>query len=213
MKRALFGDRDHLGFAVNRCGRREDDVLYAVVAGHVKEHQRTCYVVPVVFERLLRGFAHGLEASEMNDGVDVVLGEHALACFAIEDGSLDELQLVGVGTGKFANAVDRSNAGIGKVVKDNDVVVLLKQLDAGVAADEAGTAGNQDGLGVVLAGKAFVGHMRCLSLVYRHKKDTTSGCNARYAQEFNRGGDSLTIVSWLGFAQCSAKKGSLGFGA
>ena len=48
-----------------------------------------------------------------------------------------------------------------------------------MAADEAGTAGNQDGLGVVLAGKAFVGHMRCLSLVYRHKSDTTSGCKRR----------------------------------
>lgn len=69
------------------------------------------------------------------------------------------------------------------------------QLDAGVAADEAGTAGNQDGLGAVLAGKAFVGHVRCLSLIYGYKQDTTSGCSARYAQEFNRGCELLTIVS------------------
>ncbi len=152
VQRAGLGDRDLLGFAVHRGGGREDDVLHAVVAGNVEQHQRAGHVVPVVLKGLLGAFAHGLEAGEVDDGVDAVLGEGALARLAVQDGSLHELQLVGRSVGELADAVHRHQAGIGQVVQDNHVVTLFEQLDAGVAADEPCTAGNQDGQVAVLAG-------------------------------------------------------------
>ena len=152
VQRAALGDGNLLGLAVHRGGRREDNVLHAMVARHVEQYQRTGNVVPVVLKRLFGAFAHCLEAGEVDDGVDAVLGEGALARLAVQDGGLHELQLIGGSAGELADAVDRYQAGIGQVVQDNHVVALLEQLDAGVAADEARTAGNQDGLCAVLAG-------------------------------------------------------------
>ena len=43
----------------------------------------------------------------------------------------------------LADTVARLLAGVGKVVHDGHGVAALEQLDAGVRADEAGTAGDQ----------------------------------------------------------------------
>ena len=63
-------------------------------AGHVAQGQRAREVIPVVFQRLLHAFAHGLEAGEVDDGVHVVLGEDAVERRAIEEVRLVEFQAV-----------------------------------------------------------------------------------------------------------------------
>lgn len=90
MKGARFGDGNGVGFAIDRCRRREDDVLDAVVARDVEKDEGASYVVPIVFERLFRAFPDGFEASEVDDRIDVVTGEHFFERSPIEDGCLDE---------------------------------------------------------------------------------------------------------------------------
>ena len=129
-------------------------------ARHVAQRQRAGEVVPVVLERLLHAFAHGLEAGEVNDGVDVVLGEHLVKGIAVKNIDLVELQLVAVGVdaGDAAHALDGKLARIAQVVHDDHAVSLLQQLHARVAADEAGAARDEHaGIGVLL-GKALVRH-------------------------------------------------------
>ena len=81
--RAILGDRDELWLAVHRGAAGEHQVLHAVVARHVAQHQRAGDVVPVVLKRLLHAFAHGLEAGEVDDGVDVVLVEDGVERLAV----------------------------------------------------------------------------------------------------------------------------------
>ena len=46
----------------------------------------------------------------MDDGVDVVFREHALACLTVEDGSFDELQLLFACVAQLADAIDGNEA-------------------------------------------------------------------------------------------------------
>lgn len=72
----IFGDRNHLGVAIDGCAAREDDVLHIMVARYIEQYERTGNVVPVVFERLLGRFAHRFKAREVNDRIDVVRSEY-----------------------------------------------------------------------------------------------------------------------------------------
>ena len=155
-----FGDGDEVRLAVHGRTGREHDVLDVVLAGDAAQHQRAGDVVPVVLQRLLDAFAHGLEAGEVDDGVDVVFLEDALKRLAVEDVVLVERQAVVIGgqAGDLAHAVERHLARIAQVVDHDDAVTLVEQFDAGVAADETGAAGDQNADLIVGLGKALVGH-------------------------------------------------------
>ena len=92
----------------------------------------------VVFQRKTAAFPDGLEAREVNDGVDRMRSEDSAQkrlvahVAAIEYGrnARDCLDLL--------RHVRRS---VGKIVRDNDRMSGLDQLDAGVASDEARAAG------------------------------------------------------------------------
>ena len=162
---ALLGDRDELGLAVHRCAAGEHDVLHAMVARHIAQHQRAGDVVPVVLQRLLHAFANRLEAGEVDDGVNVVFGEDGVKRFSVQDVLLVETQLgvVGVDAADLADAVDGDLAGIAQVVHDDHAVASLDQFDAGMAADESGTARDQDAQVLLVFRQSFVCHESSLS--------------------------------------------------
>ena len=158
--RAILGDGDELRLAVHRGARREHEVLHAVRAGHVAQGQRAREVIPVVFQRLLHAFAHGLEAGEVDDGVHVVLGEDAVERRAIEDVRLVEFQAVVVcrQAGDLSHPVKRELARVAQVVHNDHVVALIQQFDAGVTSDEPGSARYEHAdIGMIL-GQALVRH-------------------------------------------------------
>lgn len=72
----IFGDRNHLGVAIDGRAAREDDVLHIMVARYIEQCERTGNVVPIVFERLLGRFAHRFKACEVDDRIDVVRSEY-----------------------------------------------------------------------------------------------------------------------------------------
>ena len=119
----------------------EDDVLHAVVAHGFAETDRGEEVVVVVFQRHHDRFAHGLEPGEVDRAVDAVLFKDA-----VEHGAV--AHVVFIEGDLFArdhfHTLDRLRAGIYKVVDDDDLMAAVEQLHAGVAADVAGAAGDED---------------------------------------------------------------------
>ena len=140
---AILGDGDELGLAVHRGARREHEVLASGRTRRLAQHEGARHVVPVVLERLLNALAHGLEAGEVDDGIDVVLGEHAVERFAVEDAGLVERQSIIADAGDGPHAVERNLARVAQVVQHDHAVSPVQQLDARVAADEPGTSCDQ----------------------------------------------------------------------
>ena len=159
---AGFGDGDELRLAVDGGARGEHDVLHAVGARYVAEYERAGNVVPVVLERLGNALANGFIAGEVDYGVHLVRGEDVFERLAVEDARLIELQAIGLralcDAGDGANAVERDLARVAQVVNHDDGVAAIEQLHAGVAADEAGAAGDEDCGFLGSFSKALVGH-------------------------------------------------------
>ena len=141
---AGLGQRQGVRVSVDGGGAAEDDGLAAVVAHDVNECEGVAQVVGVVLDGLGDRLAYGLEAGKVDDAVDLVRGEDLLQCVAVVDVGDDELEVCGgLGADDGLDAVLDLCGGVGEVVHDDDLVAVLKQLDAGVAADEAGAAGHE----------------------------------------------------------------------
>ena len=145
-----FGDGHLIRIPVDGGAGGEHDALHAVPPRHIRQHQRAAHVVPVILQRLLHAFAHGFEAGEVDDAVDVMLREHALQRGFVQDGGFDELEAVSFGVFRgqatdLANAVQGLFVGVAEVIQHHHAVVRVQQLHHGVAADEPGAAGDQDG--------------------------------------------------------------------
>ena len=145
MLRALLGDGHELRLAIHRGARGEHNVLHTVIARDIAQDERARDVVPVVLKRLLHAFAHRLETGEVDDCIDVMLGEDGFHRIAVEHVRLVERASISADSSNLAHAFDGDFARVAQIVDDNDVEAFRKQLDAGVRADEPGAAGNQDG--------------------------------------------------------------------
>ena len=139
--RAVFRDRDLGGIAVYSGGRGEDDLLAAVLAHDVAEHKGGTDVVGIVFQRLSGGFAHGLVACEVDDGVDAFLvkevcqGCSVLYVDLIESGTLSCDGL---------DPVYDQGFGIIKVVGDDNVIACVQEFNNCMASDKTCTACYED---------------------------------------------------------------------
>ena len=126
--------------AVDRRGGREHQ-LDAAVCGHgLDQRERGVEVVAVISQRDAAAFAHGLEAGEVDDGVDLMRGENFLQRGAVADIRLVEHRF---DARDGLNLLDDIGLGIGQIVHDNDLVPRLLQLHAGVASDKPGAAGDK----------------------------------------------------------------------
>ena len=115
-----------------------------MIARDIAQDERARDVVPVVLKRLLHALPHRLETGEVDDRVDVVLGEDGFHRVAVEHVRLVERASIGADSGNLAHAFDGDFARIAQIVDDDDVEAFRKQLDTGVRADESGAAGDQD---------------------------------------------------------------------
>jgi hypothetical protein len=141
---ALLRERAGCRVAVDRGGAGEDDVLAAVVAHHVHEREGVAQVVGVVLDGLADGLAHGLEASEVDHAVDVVLVKDGVHGLAVVDVGAVEGEVGGSGVAHDGlDAADDLLRRVGEVVDNDYLVAVLKELHHRVAANEAGAAGDE----------------------------------------------------------------------
>ena len=82
----------------------------------------------------------------MDDGRDRVRSEHGIEGTSIANVAFDEAHPALVNVGDAADTLDNRAAAVRKVVGYDHLVAGRKQLDAGVRADGARAAGDQDGL-------------------------------------------------------------------
>ena len=137
-----FGEGSGGVVAVDGGGGAEDDAVAVVVAHGLQKGEGGVDVVAVVLDGLDDGLADGLVAGEVDDGLDVVLGEDLLKLLAAGDVALVEF---GSLAGDLLDAVYDGAFGVEEVVGDDDVLVALEEFDGGVRADEAGSACEKDG--------------------------------------------------------------------
>ncbi len=117
-----------------------------MVAHDVHQRERVAQVVGVVLDGLLHRLAHGLEAGKVNHAVDLVVGEDLLQGLTVVDVGPIKGQVLGaIFAHDGVDAVDDLLRRVGEVVHDDGVVACIEQLDHGVAANEPGTAGDEDG--------------------------------------------------------------------
>ena len=127
---------------VHRRRRGKDDLPDAVVTHRLAERDRRAEVVVVIFQRHMHRLAHGFEAREMNDAVNLLLGKNA-----VEPGTVAHVHLI-----KFQRPARdlfdpsaRLCTAVDKIVHHDDIHALLEQLHTRVAADVAHAAGHQYG--------------------------------------------------------------------
>lgn len=127
-------------------GRGGEYKILAVVLGEqVEEVEGAGEVVVVVADRLLDRLSDGLEPRKVDAGEERELREDGLEVCEVEQVNLtedDEVRLAG----DVADADKRLLGRVVKVVDDHDLVAGLDELEDGMRADVAGTAGDEDDL-------------------------------------------------------------------
>ena len=130
------------GVAVHRGGGGEDEVLHAVTAHGVEQHQAVDQVVGIVLQRLADTLAHGLESGEVHHGVNAgILLKQRLHLVGLTQVRLDK------GNGlahDLLHPAQRLLAGVYQVIHHDDVVARLDQFHTGMAADIAGAAADKN---------------------------------------------------------------------
>ena len=96
-------------------------------------------VVVVILQRHAHGFAHGLQPREVDDAVDVVLGEYLVEHPALAHVLGVEVDML---AGDLFHALYRLRLGIDEVVDHDDLHAPVQKLHAGVAAYVPGSACN-----------------------------------------------------------------------
>ncbi len=145
VERPVLGERDPVGLAVDGGRRREHEPADAVALHGIDELVGRAEVVAVVPQGLGHRLADGLQAGEVDHGVDRVGREDGVEGAGVGHVGVDDRQ---VPPGHAAHGVDGPRGAVHEVVDDHDVVAGVEQGDAGVGPDVAGTAGHQDGRGV-----------------------------------------------------------------
>ena len=138
----ILGDRHTGGVAVDGGGGAEHEVVAVVPAHHIQDDQRAVEVIVVVFDGLGHALADGLIGCELDDRRDVgTLGEDLLHILVFGHIGLIEAEVL---AGDLLDAVEDHRGCIVVIVRHDNVVAGIQELDAGVAADVACAAGNQN---------------------------------------------------------------------
>ena len=138
----IFADGHAGRVAVHRGGRGEHKVLHAVFFHGVQHVQRADEVVRIIFQRLCHAFAHGLVRGKVNHRLDArVRAEHlvhrrGVAQVDVHKGHAAPGNLLYTAQGLLARIV--------QVVRHQNFIAGVHQLNAGVAANIAGAAAYQN---------------------------------------------------------------------
>ena len=137
----ILPQRHFVRHAVDRRRGREHNALAAVAAHGFAQRQGGVKIVAVVFQRLVDGFAHGLEPREMNHGIKAVLTENLVHCGAIAYIGFVRLHRA---ARDFLHAAQRFGLRIYIIINNDHIMSRRHQFHTGVRRDKSGTAGQQN---------------------------------------------------------------------
>ena len=129
------------GLAVHGGRRGEDQVAHAGPLHGLEQRDAAAHVVVVIPQRLHGGLADGLEAGEVHDRLDALGGEEGIECRGVAHIGLDEPRL---SAGDAADATQGFGAAVAEVVQHQRRIAGFDERDAGMHADIAAAAGDQD---------------------------------------------------------------------
>ena len=115
-----------------------------MLAHDLGQHDEVIEVVVVVFQRLLDGFAYGLQPGKVDHCVDLMLVKQLRHGRAVADIRLHKGEVL---PRDLPNGLQRIRLGIYKVVHHHDLMPRVQQLHAGVAPDVSGAACDKDSHG------------------------------------------------------------------
>ena len=136
-ERAFLGDRDESRIAVDCSGRRENDLLYAVLPHDITQDQCGFDVVVIIFDRLLRGLADCFVTGEVDGRIDVFFIEKRIQRFAVADIQLVKCRAL---TRNCLDPIDDQRFRVVEVIRDDDVVAGVKKLHACMTSDKTCSA-------------------------------------------------------------------------
>ncbi len=131
--RMIFGERQPLGFAVDRAGRREHQARHAFRGHRLEQQERAGQVVLVILAGLPHRLAHRQPGREVHHRVDAVFDERRPhGSGVVHPGAHERQPARGLGVAR------------GQIVEHHHRVAGCLQRLGGVTADVAGAAGNED---------------------------------------------------------------------
>ena len=134
--RAVLRDRNLRRIAVHRRRAGENDVLAAMRTHLVGQIQRRSDVRAVILNRLVHGLTDGLQTSEVNNRVDLVLIEDTLHRCTIHHIIRIELHLL---PGDLLDPVDRLLIRVIQVIDDDHIIARVQKLHTCMASDISST--------------------------------------------------------------------------
>ena len=118
--------------AVDRGGGGEDELFAAEFLHNLQQCHGAVQVVSVILQRLFHALTHGLEACEVNHGIDLVVFKNRAQRLAICTVNLIKGRFT---TGNRLDSVNHIRLGVGEIVHNDHIVSGVQQLHHGVAAD------------------------------------------------------------------------------
>jgi hypothetical protein len=140
--REILADGHRGRVAVDRGRGAEHHRLHPRRLHGLEQGDAAADVVVVIEQGLAHRLAHRLQPGEVDHGVDVVVPEHGIQCFPVADVGLDEGE---IHARQFAHPDEGFGAAVAQVVQHDDVIAGVEEFHAGVGADVAGAAGDEDG--------------------------------------------------------------------
>ena len=137
-----LGQWQRLRLAIHRGRRTEHQRMHLGAPHGFEQPQRADHVVVVVAQRLLHRLAHRLQASKVHHCAGATVGQCVVQRGSVADVALVQLHAL---AGQCLHPRQHLARTVAEVVQHRHWVACRQQLHAGVAADVAGTAGDQDG--------------------------------------------------------------------
>ena len=88
----------------------------------VTQDQRTGDVVVIIFQRLCHGFAHGLQACEMDDRINLLFIKHLRQCRCIQQIHLVEFQALAC---DLLHTLQRFLAGVVQIIHNHNLITCI----------------------------------------------------------------------------------------
>ena len=193
-------DGDLGGIAVDRGRGGEDNDFDTVLLHGLAEVEGGDQIVVVVGCRNGHRLAHGLQTREVDDTLDIgVLGKNLVQSLGVAEVGFIEL---GALTRDGLDAVQDDLLAVAEIVHDDGCLACLDQLDDGMGADKAGSAGDEDGHGgrfLSVIGFCEMQNAKC-KIKERGSRDLFSSVKMLYWRNIFSCNDSLRNTSKVSFA-------------